>query len=166
MKIMGLDCSSTSSGWCVFDGEQLIDYGCIKVKGEWNDRIIAQVPEFIKVIEKYKPDKFIMEDVPLKKNGGMKTLVILGAVHGMILTIASSFNIPIEFVSPTGWRSKAGLFDGTTEGKKRAVLKQKAVERVNKEFELELKWKGPSSIYSEDDIAEAILICATMSGIL
>lgn len=166
MKIMGLDCSSTSSGWCVFDGEQLIDYGCIKATGEWNDRIIAQVPEFIKVIEKYKPDKFIMEDVPLKKNGGMKTLVILGAVHGMILTIASSFNIPIEFVSPTGWRSKAGLFDGTTEGKKRAVLKQKAVERVNKEFELELKWKGPFSIYSEDDIAEAILICATMSGIL
>lgn len=166
MKIMGLDCSSTSSGWCVFDGEQLIDYGCIKVKGEWNDRIIAQVPEFIKVIEKYKPDKFIMEDVPLKKNGGMKTLVILGAVHGMILTIASIFGIPIEFVSPTRWRSKAGLFDGTTEGKKRAVLKQKAVKRVNKEFGLELKWKGPFSIYSEDDIAEAILICATMSGIL
>lgn len=166
MKIMGLDCSSTSSGWCCFDNNKLIDYGCIKVKGEWNERIMSQVPELVNIIKKHHPDKIIMEDVPLKKTGGMQTLVILGAVHGMVLTVASSFNIPIEFVSPTRWRSKAGLFDGTTEGKKRAVLKQKAVERANKEFGLELKWKGPSSIYSEDDIAEAILICATMSDIL
>lgn len=166
MKIMGLDCSSTSSGWCCFDDGKLVDYGCIKAKGEWNDRILAQVPELVKVIKKHHPDKIVMEDVPLKKTGGMKTLVILGAVHGMVLSIASSFKIPIQFISPNGWRSKAGLFDGTTEGKKRAVLKQKAVERANEEFGLELKWKGASSIYSEDDIAEAILICATMSGIL
>lgn len=158
MKIMGLDCSSTSSGWCVFDGEQLIDYGCIKVKGEWNDRIIAQVPEFIKAIEKYKPDKFIMEDVPLKKNGGMKTLVILGAVHGMILTIASSFDIPIEFVSPSKWRADISLFDGTKEGKERDVLKKYSIEKANKLFGIELLWVSPSSKFNEDDIADAILV--------
>lgn len=158
MKIMGLDCSSTSSGWCCFDGEKLIDYGCIKAKGEWNERIIAQAPELIKAIKKHSPDKIIMEDVPLKKTGGMKTLVILGAVHGMVLSLASSLNIPIEFVSPSKWRSDIKLFDGTQKGKERDVLKKHSIEKANKLFGLELLWVSPSSKFNEDDISDAILV--------
>lgn len=158
MKIMGLDCSSTSSGWCCFDNNNLIDYGCIKATGEWNDRIIAQVPELVKIIKKHHPDKIVMEDVPLKKNGGMKTLVILGAVHGMVLSIASSFKIPIEFVSPSKWRADISLFDGTKEGKERDVLKKHSVEKANELFGLELLWVSPSSKFNEDDIADSILV--------
>ena len=158
MKIMGLDCSSTSSGWCCFDGDKLVDYGCIKVKGEWNDRIMAQVPSLVKAIKKHHPDKIIMEDVPLKKSGGMKTLVILGAVHGMVLTVASSLNIPIEFISPSAWRSIVGLFNGTKEGKERDMLKKHSIEKANELFGLELLWVSPNSSKNEDDVSDSILV--------
>ncbi len=164
---MGIDASTSCTGVSVFDGKELIYYGAIKPKGDnWRDKLFHEGPELSALIEKYRPDIIYMEDVPLKASGGLKTLVILGGVQGFIYGIAATYGVPIEFVSPTGWRSKAGLFDGTSEGKKRVVLKQKAIERANKEFGLELKWKGPSSIYSEDDIAESILICATMIGII
>ena len=38
------------------------------------------------------------------------------------------------------------------------ILKQKAVQTVNEEFGLNLKWVSPKSKLNEDDIAEAILI--------
>ena len=107
-----------------------------------------------------------MEDVPLKASGGLKTLVILGGVQGFIYGIAASNEVPIEFISPTAWRSTIGLFDGTKEGKKREVLKRRAIEMANNKFNLNLKWISPSSKFNDDDIAEAILICAAMLGII
>lgn len=58
------------------------------------------------------------------------------------------------------------MFDGTNEGKKREVLKQKAIEMANDCFDLELKWISLNSKKNDDDIAEAILICAAMLGII
>lgn len=51
-----------------------------------------------------------------------------------------------------------GLYDGTREGLKREVLKEKAIIMANEKFGLDLKWYGPKSKKSEDDEAEAILI--------
>lgn len=165
--MMGIDASSTCTGISIFKDNELVYYTAIKPEGDdWRDRLFHEGPALSKIIQEYKPDIIYMEDVPLKASGGLKTLVILGGVQGFIYGIAASNGVPIEFVSPTTWRSKAGLFDGTAQGKKRAVLKQKAVEMANKKFGISLEWHGPSSKKSEDDVAEAILICATMSGIL
>ena len=37
---------------------------------------------------------------------------------------------------------------------------------ANNKFNLNLKWISPSSKFNDDDIAEAILICAAMLGII
>lgn len=164
---MGIDASSTCTGVSVFADSKLVHYEAIRPNGDnWRDRLFHEGPELTKIIQKYNPQKIYMEDVPLKASGGLKTLVILGGVQGFIYGIAASNGVPVEFVSPTSWRSIAGLFDGTKEGKKREVLKRKAIELANNKFNLELKWVSPSSKRNEDDIAEAILICACMIGVI
>lgn len=164
---MGIDASSSCTGVSVFIDNKLVYYTAIKPEGEnWRDKLFHEGPELTKIIQEHKPNKIFMEDVPLKASGGLKTLVILGGVQGFIYGIAASNGVPVEFVSPTSWRSIAGLFDGTTEGKKREVLKRKAIDMANEKFGLELKWVSPSSKRNEDDIAEAILICASMLGII
>lgn len=164
---MGIDASSSCTGVSVFIDSKLVHYQAIKPEGkDWRDRLFHEGPALSQIIQTYKPEKIYMEDVPLKASGGLKTLVILGGVQGFIYGVAASNGVPIEFVSPTSWRSMAGLFDGTKEGKKREVLKQKAIEMANDNFNLELKWVSPSSKYNEDDIAEAILICASMLGLV
>lgn len=157
--ILGLDCSTTSTGWCVFDDKGLAAYGVIKPEGEdWRERLTKQAPKLKNIIEKYKPNKIVMEDVPLNSQGGLKILVVLGAVQGLVLGVASSLNVPIKFVTPNEWRSKVRLFTGNRNDTKRDEMKRRSIEMANQEFGLNLKWFSKSSKKNEDDISDAILI--------
>lgn len=159
MILLGLDASSSSTGWAVFDNKGLAAYGIIKPNGEdWRDRLVHQGSKLKEIMEKYHPDKIVMEDVPLK-NGNSKVLVILGAVQGFIYGIAASYGIPVHFVLPSEWRSPLGLYDGTREGTKRKELKRKSIEKANELFGLNLVWVSPSSSKNMDDISDAILLC-------
>lgn len=157
MTVMGIDASTTSTGWSIFEDDKLVANGVIKPKGsDWRDKIQQELPLLCKIIDKYKPDKAFTEDVPLKD--GKITLVKLGAVQGMVLSVMALKEVPVEFLSPSDWRGALGLYDGTREGTKRDVLKKKAIEMVNKKFGLSLLWVAPKSKINEDDTAEAVLI--------
>ena len=157
MIVMGIDASTSSTGWSIFKGNKLIDYGVIKPKGgDWRDRIQKQWLPLCEIIDKYKPEKIYTEDIPLKD--GKITILKLGAVQGIILGVATCKNIPIGFLSPSDWRGALIMYDGTREGTKREVLKKKAIEMANKNFGLNLLWVAPKSTRNEDDAAEAILI--------
>lgn len=159
MVYCGIDASTTAVGWSIFNGTDLIDYGCFRPNGDdWRDRT-QQIAPFIKrLLEKYHVDKVILEDVPLMGKRGNKTLVILGAVQGMLLGVTSSMNIPTEFILPSSWRSPIGLFDGTKAGTRRDEMKRKSIEKANEQFGLELKWVSPCSKKNDDDISDAILV--------
>lgn len=159
MIVMGIDGSTTSSGWAIFETEgcKRIDSGRIQPKGEdWREKIKQEWNLFSKIVEKYNPEKIYMEDVPMKD--GKTTIMKLGAVQGMALCIASEYDININFLLPSEWRSGLGLYDGTRQGTHRDVLKRKAVETANKLFGLELLWVKEKSKRNEDDEAEALLI--------
>lgn len=157
-RLLAFDASTTSTGWSIWDKRGLAAYGVIKPEGEeWRERLVHEGVKIREIIEQYHPTRIVMEDVPLK-NGNMKALVILGAVQGYFIGIASSYSIPVKFVLPSEWRSPLGLYDGTREGTKRKELKRKAIEMVNDLFGLNLTWVSPSSKKNDDDIAEAILL--------
>ena len=64
MILLGLDASSSSTGWAVFDNKGLAAYGIIKPNGEdWRDRLVHQGSKLKEIMEKYHPDKIVMEDV-------------------------------------------------------------------------------------------------------
>ena len=159
MVIMGIDASTTSTGISIFDEDKLVYHTTIKPEGEdWRDRLFHEGPAIRKIIEYYHPEKAFMEDVPLQARGGLKTLVILGGVQGYFYGILASYNIRIYFLSPTEWRSRLKMFNGTKDGKKREVLKEKAIKMANEVFGLNLVWNGANSKKTQDDEAEAILI--------
>lgn len=157
MTIISIDASTSSSGWAVFQNNELIAHGCVKPKGkDWRDRIMEESVFFMRLIQKYNPDMICAEAMPLKP--GSHTLETLGAVHGMILCLCAGYKIKPVFLLPSKWRKTLGLFDGTRQGMKREVLKEKAIIMANEKFGLDLKWHGPKSKKSEDDKAEAILV--------
>lgn len=157
MIYCGLDLSTSCSGYSIFEDNNLIAYGAIKPKGnDWRERIMDETMQLAALLRKYNPDKLYIEDVP--KKPGNNTLLKLGAVHGMILSLCAGFKLNLTFLLPNEWRRKIGLYDGTRNGLKREVLKEKAVRMVNDVFNLGLKWVKPNSKLNDDDIAEAILI--------
>lgn len=159
MIVMGIDGSTTSSGWAIFESEDCkrIDSGSVQPKGEnWREKITKEWTDFSQIIEKYNPKIIYMEDVPMKD--GKPTILKLGAVQGMAICLASQYNIEINFLLPSDWRSVLGLYDGTRQGTHRDVLKKKAVEMANRLFGLNLLWVKEKSKKNEDDEAEALLI--------
>lgn len=159
MIIMGIDGSTTSSGWSIFDSIECkrINSGRIKAKGEnWRDKIEYEWIMFSQIIEKYRPQKIYVEDIPLKD--GKPTILKLGAVQGMIICLAAQYEIDIQFLLPSEWRSNLNLYDGTRQGTHREILKKKAIDMANKLFNLNLLWVNPKSKKNEDDEAEALLI--------
>ena len=159
MIIMGIDGSTTSSGWSIFESEgcRRLDSGRIQFNDkDWRERILKEWKVFNKIIQKYHPEKIYIEDVPMKD--GKATILKLGSVQGMAICLASQYNIEIQFLLPSDWRSCLGLYDGTRQGTHREVLKKKAVETANKLFGLNLLWVKEKSKKNEDDEAEALLI--------
>lgn len=94
---IGLDCSTRSTGYGVFQNEKLIDYGVIKSDElEWRNRLLAQSKILGELFDKYKPIEVFVEDVPLNPKGGIKTAVMLGAVQGMVYGIGASRKIEMK----------------------------------------------------------------------
>lgn len=155
----GLDCSTTATGWSIFQDKNLVAHGTIKPKSsdEWRDRIRQEWGALEDIVTTYNPEKIFIEDVPLKD--GKLTLVKLGAMQGLILALSAKYNIQMEFLLPSDWRQPLGLYDGTREGTHRDVLKKKAINMANEKFGLDLLWVAPKSKKNMDDEAEAILIC-------
>lgn len=159
MIVMGIDGSTTSSGWAIFESEgcKRLGSGRIKPKGDdWREKVQQECEAFKNIIEQYRPQVIYMEDVPMKD--GKSTIMKLGAVQGIIICLASQYKIKASFLLPSEWRSGLGLFDGTRQGTHREILKRKAVETANKLFGLELAWVKEKSKQNEDDEAEALLI--------
>lgn len=161
MYIIGIDASTTSTGYSVFDEHRkLVDYGVIKPDGvDWRERTLNLAQELKGVLNEYQDFKVVLEEVPLMGKQ-MKTLTQLGFVQGVIVGMIAQIESchDISFILPGTWRHKVGLFDGTKQGQKREEMKKKSIEKVNQKFGLNLKWVSPSSKKNEDDIADAILI--------
>lgn len=154
---MGLDASTSCTGYSVFEDGNLIEYGAISPKGvDWRERLMDESLTLAKLFHKYSLDKLFVEDVP--KKPGANTLQKLGAVQGMILCLCAGYKLDPIFLLPNEWRKEVGMYDGTRQGMHRDVLKEKAIIMANKIFGLDLKWYGPTSKKSEDDTAEAIMI--------
>lgn len=166
MVIIGLDMSTTSTGFGVFRDDKLIDCGIIKpsAKDDWENRCYVISDQISKMIEKYNPDVVCIEDVPLKKTGQLSVAIQLGYLQGMVVKVFREKNVPYEKFAPTKWRGKIpGMFE---DGNHRDILKRKAISMCNDFFKREinkirgkdLAYVSPTSSKNEDDVAEAILI--------
>ena len=158
MITLGLDMSSKSSAYSIFNDNKLIEYKLWKIPDEikeWRERILWMGKQLDDCIKTHSIDKIYCEDVPLIM-ANPQTLKILSALQGMVIGVVSSNNLDVEFVSVSKWRSDLGLFTGNRKDVKREEMKKSSIDYANKTFELDLVWKSPSSKYNQDDLSDAI----------
>ena len=57
MTIIGIDGSTTCTGYSVFNNTSLIDYGAVRPIGDnWRDRLVDEGAQIRHILEKYNPD--------------------------------------------------------------------------------------------------------------
>lgn len=173
-KILGLDIS-TKTGWALFDGPKLIDYGRFefrvgdidysKFSGNSLENALKLAKHasnrIIRLVNEIKPNVVIIEQTNLGKS--RYTQKVLEFIHYAILDeLMKIQNIQIEYVSSSEWRKKVDL-KMTKEDKKhnrmvklekirgRLTKKHLAVRKANELFNLNFRIK-------DNDVCDAILI--------
>lgn len=148
MIILALDLSTKSSGYAVFDNQELIKHGYITA-GSANlyHRIQKMADEIKTIAEENKVQKAVIEDViPEDVKGNQKVFKALIYLQGFITCALDSLDIPFEFYTASEWRKKCGIHTG--RGIKRESLKPLDIKFVQNQFGLKVN----------DDEADAICL--------
>lgn len=136
MKILAFDQSTKISAYSIFIDGKYVEVGVIdlhKMK-DTSERVRAMGVELCKIIEKYNPDKIVMEEVAQQSNP--LTLKLLARIQGVIIGFCAAHNISTYIVEPSKWRSMLEFKQGS--GVKRAELKEQAIQHVKDAYRLDL----------------------------
>ena len=160
--ILGLDMATKKTGYSLLDIKaNLYDYGVIRTTEEEPRERIKEVYDAIeKIIKDNDIGCVVFEDVPVTNHNNLKTGKDLCILQGAILSLCFKHNIPYKFYAPSSWRSIRGTYDGTRQGMKREVQKQKAVDKVNEIYNLNFIYNKTETKtkHTDDDKAEAICL--------
>lgn len=152
--LLSLDASISSTGYAIFDEEQLIKYGKIvtkKDKFETEDlRLNYICDEIEQLIIKYEIDEIVCEEQFTSVNS--KTILVLRKLIGGIMRTADKFDISIHYYLPTKWRKILNINKGTSDDKKKKCYDY-LIEHNIIDFEFIPKNKDKN-----DDICDAIAI--------
>lgn len=145
-NVLAFDQSTKISAYSLWVDDKYIESGVIdlhKMK-DTSERIRAMGVELGKTIEKYAPDKVVIEEVAQQSNP--LTLKLLARIQGVIIGFCAAHNIETYIIEPSKWRSVLHFRIGS--GVKRQELKAQAIQYIKDAYNLEL---------SEDE-CEAICI--------
>ena len=156
MITLALDLSTKSSGYAIFDGQTLKQYGCITA-GSSNlyKRIDKMIEELDTILTNNQIDKVSIEDViPEDVRHNETVFKALVYLQGFVMHLLDKHKITnIEFFVSSAWRKKCGIRTG--QGVVRESLKPKDIQFVYNQFGIKVN----------DDIADAICIgFATVGG--
>lgn len=147
MRILSLDLSTKSSGWCIGQNGSLETHGCITASSrDVVKRIIKMRDQFSKLIKNNKIDKIIMEEVRPQYNS--HTNKVLMWLQAIIVVTAYEINPKIEyqFIGASTWRAALKIKQG--RGIKRQALKPQDIQYVQDKYNVKVN----------DDEADAICI--------
>ncbi len=149
MIILGLDISTQSTGWSIFENDKLIDYGVIaSSKPNGYDHINKMTADIKTIVEKYNPDYIITEEpMPAFSGGNIHVYQLLTFCHGAIALMLHEYKKEMHWVTAAHWRKRVGIKTGPKI--KRPELKKQSLIRVKELFNIDTK---------SDDLAEGILV--------
>ena len=161
MKVLGLDLSTTSTGYCVYDDEKLnygyiqypknkiLAYGVIKPpkKQDAIDRIIYIEKEIKEIIIAKEIEYVCIEE--LSSMRGASTTKVLATLQGHIEVELRKKDMLVIKCRPSEWRK------GKVKGRTRQELKSSAIEYIKNKYNLEVN----------DDEADAICIAEYESNV-
>lgn len=148
MKILFLDLSTKSTGYCVGENGKIIQYGCITAGSTDVLKRISSITDGIeKLVQEFKIEKIVAEEVRTDYKN-VQTYRVLNWIQGITLFRAFKQNpkIKYEFIQASSWRSSIGIHTG--RGIKRDQLKQEDIKYVKNKY----------SIDANDDVCDAICL--------
>ena len=144
MKAMGIDSSTSCTGWAILDTEnnKVIASGYIKPASKLNtiQKIIYITNELKTIFREYEPEYINIEEVVVIRNA--QTQRMLTALLYYIVIEFTKENVIIKTVRPTEWRK------GKIKGKGRTELKANCIKYVKDKYK----------IAATEDEADAIAI--------
>ena len=147
MRILSLDLSTKSTGYCIGQNQSIISHGCITASSkDVMKRIIKMRDELSKIIKDNKIQKIIMQQV--RPDFNSHTGKILMWLQGIVAMAAYEINPKIEwdFIGASTWRAALKIKQG--RGIKRNDLKPQDIQYVKNKY----------NITANDDEADAICI--------
>ena len=149
MRILSIDSSTTSTGWCIYENKP-IKYGCICPNKalEYIDRVIYMLKELNALKLKYEPEIIIIEQLAVTRNA--KVAQMLAGLQVAIEVMFRQEEYLVIEARPSEWRKYCNI-----KGKKREELKQNAVNYIKNKYKIEVN----------DDTAESICIAEYGNGI-
>ena len=142
MRILSIDSSTTSTGWCIYENKP-IKYDCICPNKtlEYIDRVIYILKELNALKLKYEPEIIIIEQLAVTRNA--KVAQMLAGLQVAIEVMFRQEEYLVIESRPSEWRKYCNI-----KGKKREELKQNAVNYIKNKYKIEVN----------DDTAESICI--------
>lgn len=149
-RILSFDQASITSGWSVFDDDELISYGKWTSRGNHSTERISLTKGWVaSMIKKWQPDEVIFEDIQLQKFKDQGEAVLtykkLAHLQGVLKNYCYESGIRYQVVPPATWRKYSEI-----KGKSRLDKKKNAQLKIKKIYDINI----------DIDIAEAILIGA------
>lgn len=147
-KLLALDQASKTSGYAIFDNDNLISYGLIKTKSsDIGERLVQFRQRVEQIIQDNNITEVIFEEIQLQENVGnnVATFKTLSEVMGVLVELLTELKIPYSSVLSGTWRKKLSI-----DGYERAVQKRNAQRYVSTKY----------SITASEDESDAICIGA------
>ena len=119
-RIIALDNATHITGWAIFDNNNLVSYGKYTTKNsETSDRILEMGDWLTNLLQQWEPNTIILEDIQQQNN--VSTFKVLAKLQGVLEYINKKHNIEYYIISPSSWKSNAGV-----KGKSRVDQKKSA----------------------------------------
>lgn len=128
MYTISFDQASSDTGYSVFKGDELLDYGKFKAKSsDFFDRVVETRDFIDSVIGAYDLDQvatIALEDIQFQgfRGGNVVTFKRLAQLQGiLILHIQEKYSVDVELANASQWKSYNGVKGrGRTEQKRNA----------------------------------------------
>lgn len=143
MKILGLDTSTSATGFAILNEKKIIESGVIKPskKDDAIKRIIYIEKEIMRLSDKYRPQIIVIEEMVTFRNAN-SLRVLIALIYHLVIEFTKK-GIKVCLVRPSVWRKTCGI-----KGRVRSEYKINAIKYIKEKYNKEVS----------DDEADAICI--------
>ena len=130
-RVFGIDQATYTTGYSIFDGDDLIKFGTFNTSLEKEEERLLVIRQWlISMISLWQPDYICFEGIQFQtsKNGeemrtgmGVTTFEKLARLQGVIILTCQEFKIPFEIVHVSTWRKESGVKGKSSIDRKRSM---------------------------------------------
>lgn len=121
-RVLALDQASYTTGYAIFDNEELIDYGIFETQlNNEVERFNMVKMWLISMINNWKPDYIGLEGIQFEQKFGVTTFQTLARLQGILMECCFELKVPFEVCATNTWRHHCGVKGRARADKKRSM---------------------------------------------